>query len=171
MLKVITRRLLINLSVILLCLNQVIWASDKDQQQPIYIDSDTASYDEKNSISTYSGNVIYRQGSLVIHSEMMIFHLKNGEIIKVVVSGKPITFKQALGTDKEEMNGQALNAEYYPSTGKLLLMNQAIVKQNGNQANSDLITYDTQNGLIQAGDISNSSKRVHTVFESKGKTK
>ncbi len=145
------------------------WGLESDSQQPIYIDSDTASYDEKSGVSIYSGKVIYKQGSLQVNSDVMTFYIKDGEVIKIVVTGKPVVFKQTPGAGKEDVNGRALIGEYYPPTAKLLFIKQAVVWQGGNKSSSDFIEYDTKNSVIKAGDSANGSKRVHTVFEPKAK--
>lgn len=142
---------------------------ENDNQQPIYIDSDTAEYDEKTSISTYTGNVIYSQGSLVVHSDVMTFYMKDGQITKITVTGKPAKFKQTPGEGKEDINGHSLIGEYYPATAKLFLIKEAVVWQGGNKSSSDLIIYDTKNSVIKAGDTTTGSKRVRTVFEPKNK--
>jgi lipopolysaccharide export system protein LptA len=149
--------------------SSAVFSLEKDNQQPIYIDSDTASYDEKTSISTYTGNVIYTQGSLVVHSDVMTFYMKDGEITKIVVTGKPASFKQTPGAGKEDINGRSLIGEYYPPTAKLFLIKEAVVWQGGNKSSSDLIIYDTKNAVIKAGDTTTGSKRVRTVFEPKAK--
>ncbi len=145
--------------------SSVVFSLENDHQQPIYIDSDTAAYDEKTSISTYTGNVIYSQGSLIVHSDVMTFYMKNGEITKIVVNGKPATFKQTPGAGKEDINGRSLIGEYYPPTAKLFLIKEAVVWQGGNKSSSDLIVYDTKNSVIKAGDTTTGSKRVRTIFE------
>lgn len=142
-------------------------AKDNDNQQPIYIDSDTASYDEKTGISTYSGKVVYSQGTLVVRSDVMTFYMKDGQINKITVVGKPATFKQSPGEGKEDINGHSLIGEYYPSTAKLFLIKEAVVSQGGNKSSSDLIIYDTKNSVIKAGDTTTATKRVRTVFEPK----
>ncbi len=145
------------------------YALENDGQQPIYIDSNTAAYDEKKEISTYTGNVIFSQGSLVVHSDIMTFHLKGGEISKIVVKGNPARFKQSPGRGKKDIKGKALIGEYYPASAKLRLIKNAVVWQGGNQSSSDLIVYDTKHSVIRAGDKSSASKRVRTVFQPKSK--
>lgn len=152
-----------------LCYSSQGFCLPTDSQQPIYIDSDTASYDEKAGISIYSGKVVYTQGSLVVHSDVMTFYITNGEIVKIVVTGKPVTFKQTPGEGKEDINGHSLIGEYYPPTAKLMFIKEAVVWQGGNKSSSDLIVYDTKNSVIKAGDTATSSKRVHTIFQPKAK--
>jgi lipopolysaccharide export system protein LptA len=166
----INKRLwLLFLSSLAISYSSVTLSVENDNQEPIYIDSDTASYDEKTSISTYTGNVIYTQGSLSVHSDVMTFYMKDGQITKITVAGKPATFKQTLGTGKEDINGHSLMGEYYPPTAKLFLIKEAVVWQGGNKSSSDLIVYDTKNSVIKGGDPTTGSKRVHTVFEPKAK--
>lgn len=143
-------------------------SKEDDNQQPIYIDSNTASFDEKTSIGVYTGNVIYRQGTLTVNSDVMTFYMKDGQITKITVTGKPATFKQTQ-EGKEDINGHSLFGEYYPSTAKLFLIKEAVVSQGGNKSSSDLIIYDTKNSVIKAGDSTTATKRVRTVFEPKDK--
>lgn len=165
---------LIKLSVLFLSVSVFSYSpcttgQEEGNGEPIYIDSDRASYDEKNEVSTYMGNVIYTQGSLVVNSDQMTFHLKDGEIIKVVAVGKPARFKQSAGKDKEDIHGVGLTGEYYPSTSKLHLIKEAEVWQAGKKTASDLIIYDTKYSVLTAGDQRSGSKRVHTVFQTKAK--
>lgn len=142
---------------------------DNDSQQPIYIDSDTASYDEKNNVSIYTGDVIYTQGSLVVHSDKMTFYIHEGAIEKVVAIGKPARFKQSPGKGKADIHGVGLIGEYYLSTSKLHLINQAQVWQDGKKTSSDLIIYDTNLSVLMAGDRNSGAKRVRTVIQPKSK--
>ena len=43
-------------------------ALETDAEQPITIDSNTATYDDLSATSTYIGNVVSIQGSIVVHS-------------------------------------------------------------------------------------------------------
>lgn len=165
------KTLLLSLALSGLCYSPVSLSLEDDNEQPIYIDSDTASYDEAKDISVYTGNVIYTQGSLVVNSDVMTFYLKDGEIIKVVAVGKPARFKQSQGKGKEDIHGIGLTGEYYPSTSKLHLIKEAEVWQGGKKTKSDLIIYDTKYSVLTAGNKGSSSKRVHTVFQPDSKAK
>jgi len=54
---------------------------ESDSEQPIYIDSDNAVYDEKAQISTYTGNVVATQGTIRIDGDKLVVYLKDGAII------------------------------------------------------------------------------------------
>ena len=43
------------------------WALESDAQQPIVIDSNTATYDDASATSTYVGNVISVQGIILVN--------------------------------------------------------------------------------------------------------
>jgi lipopolysaccharide export system protein LptA len=159
------------LSLSVLMYSPFLVALENDNEQPIYIDSDRASYDEKNNVSIYTGDVIFTQGSLVVNSDEMTFYLKEGAIDKVVAVGKPARFKQTPGKGKADIHGLGLTGEYYPGTQKLFLINNAQVWQEGKRTASDLIVYDTKASVLTAGDINSGEKRVRTTIQPKATAK
>ncbi len=156
---------------ILLACSHLALALKSDAEQPVTIDSNTASYDDAKAISTYTGNVITVQGSLHIESDKLVIYFLQGEIEKMVFTGKPTTFRQRPAEGKEEIHGEALTGEYYPNTNKLVLIEEAVVSQGNNRSESRLIVYDSKNSVIKAGEQSSDSKRVHSVFKPKAKGK
>ncbi len=149
----------------------LVFALKSDAEEPVTIDSNTASYDGAKEISTYIGNVITIQGSLRIESDKLVIHFNQGEIEKMVFTGKPVIFRQRPAEGKEEIHGEALTAEYYPNLNKLVLTEEAVVSQGNNRSESRLIVYDSKNSVIKAGEQSSDSKRVHSVFKPKTKGK
>ena len=101
---------LIKIAVFTVLLGTTHWAMalKSDSEQPVYIDSNTATYDDEKSVSIYTGNVVTIQGSLHINSDKLVVHLKNGEIEKFVFTGKPAKFRQLPGEGKEEIHGEDL---------------------------------------------------------------
>lgn len=154
---------------LLLACNHFAWALKSDAEQPVLIDSNTASYDDKKGISIYTGNVITVQGSLHIESDKLVIFFKDGDIEKMIFTGKPTTFRQRLGEGKDEVYGEGLTGEYYPDQNKLILIEEAVVSQGNNRSASRLITYDSKNSIIKAGEQSSDSKRVHSVFKPRAK--
>ncbi len=156
------------ISFLLLFINEV-YALESDSDQPVYIDSNTASFNDKTQISIYTGNVITKQGTLYITSDKLVVHLKNGDVEKMIFTGKPAKFKQLPGVGKEYIHGEGLTGEYYPKQNKLILIEEAVVSQGSSRSASRIIIYDSKNALIKAGDKSSDTKRVHSVFKSKAK--
>lgn len=153
--------------IALACLSQSVYALKSDSDQPVVIDSNTASYDDNKKQNIYTGNVITQQGSLHIESDKLVVHMIEGEIQKMVFTGKPTKFRQTPQEGKEEIFGEGLTGEYYPAKNQLILIEKAMVSQGNNRSSSRLITYDSKNSVIKAGEANSDSKRVHTVFESK----
>ncbi len=154
---------------LLLMVNPWAMALESDADQPVHIDSNTATYNNKTGTSIYTGNVETTQGSLHIKSKKLVVFMKDGEIDKMVFTGKPAKFRQLPGEGKEEIHGEGLTGEYYPKTNKLILIEQAVVSQGASRSASRLIIYDSKNALIKAGEKSSDSKRVHSVFKVKPK--
>lgn len=149
----------------------IAYALESDSEQPVYIDSNNAVYDEKAETSTYVGNVVATQGTIRIDADQLVVHLKNGNIGKLVATGKPSRFKQLPGVGKEEMHGEGLINEFYPEKNLLIFKQQASVWQGEAKQSSDYIEYDTKNSLLKAGEGSSDGKRVHSVIKPKPKNK
>lgn len=142
---------------------------ETDSEQPVYIDSDTAVYDENTQVSTYIGNVIATQGSIKIDADKLVVYLKDGDIIKLVATGKPSKFEQLPAVGKEKMYGEGLINEFYPDKNLLIFMQNASVWQGDAKQSSDHIEYDTKNSLLKAGQGQTDGKRVHSVIKPKAK--
>ncbi len=157
------------ISVLLIQLSFSALALQSDSDQPVTIDSNTASFNNQKQISIYTGNVVTVQGSLHINSDKLVVYLKNGSVDKMVFTGKPARFRQKPGAGKDEIHGEGLTGEYYPNKNKLILIEEAVVSQGNNRSASRIITYDSKNSLIKAGQKSSDAKRVHSVFKPKKK--
>lgn len=142
---------------------------ETDSEQPVYIDSDNAVYDEKAETSTYTGNVVAKQGSIRIDADKLVVYMKNGDITKLVATGKPSKFEQLPAVGKEKMYGEGLVNEFYPDKNLLIFMQNASVWQGDAKQSSDHIEYDTKNSLLKAGQGQTDGKRVHSVIKPKAK--
>ncbi|MGR9073501.1 MAG: lipopolysaccharide transport periplasmic protein LptA [Gammaproteobacteria bacterium] len=140
-----------------------------DSDQPIYIDSNSATYDDAKGVSIYIGNVVTTQGSMKMYSDELIIYIKNGDVTKMVATGNPVRFKQTPEVGKEDITGHSLRAEYYPDKTLLVLKEDAVVKQGENAYASDLIEYDSKNSIVKAGEKTSDTKRVHVIIKPKEK--
>ena len=151
----------------LLLLSGAVFALETDSEQPIYIDSDHATYDEKQETSTYIGNVHATRGSIKIDGDQLVVYMKDGNITKLVSTGKPSKFRQLPSVGKEEMFGEGLINEFYPDKNLLIFMKNASVWQGDAKQSSEYIEYDTKLSLLKAGEHTNDGKRVHSVIKPK----
>ncbi|MGD0958532.1 MAG: lipopolysaccharide transport periplasmic protein LptA [Methylomonas sp.] len=154
-----------------LCLTfQSVFALEDDAQQPIFIDSDNAVYDEKLQTSTYIGNVYATQGSIKIDADKLVVYMKDGNIVKLVATGQPSKFRQLPEVGKEEIFGEGLVNEFYPEKNLLIFTKNASVWQGDAKQSSEYIEYDTKLSLLRAGESNSDSKRVHSVIKPKPQT-
>lgn len=142
-------------------------ALENDSEQPITIDSNTATYDDAAGTSTYTGNVVSVQGSIRVLSDRLVVYLKEGEAEKLVFTGKRARFKQTPSAGSDDIVGEALTGEYYPKKNLLVLIDQATVTQNNATYASNYIEYDIKNSLVKAGEKSSDAKRVHVILKPK----
>lgn len=146
-----------------------VYALESDGDQPIIIDSDTATYDDVKAISTYTGNVISIQGSIKVNSDKLVVYFIDGEADKMVFTGNKAKFKQTPHEGDQDITGEALIGEYYPKKNLLILIDKATVWQGSGAYSSDFIEYDLKTSLVKAGEKETATKRVHVVLQPKGK--
>ncbi len=156
-------------SLFLLLYGSHLFALESDAEQPIVIDSDTATYDDATQLSTYTGNVISVQGSIRVNSDKLVVHFKDGEAEKLVFTGKMAKFKQTPSEGAEDITGEAFTGEFYPKRNLLVLINNATVWQGSGAYSSDYIEYDIKTSLVKAGEKASDSKRVHVIIKPKAK--
>mgnify|MGYP001213521637 FL=1 len=152
------------------CYGPGLWALESDPDQPISIDSNTATYDDVTATSTYTGNVISIQGSIRVNSDKLVVYFVEGEADKLVFTGEKAKFKQTPNEGAEDITGESLIGEYYPKKNLLILINEATVWQGTATYTSDLIEYDSKRSIVKAGEKASDAKRVHVLLQPKQKT-
>jgi lipopolysaccharide export system protein LptA len=149
--------------------NSSSYALESDSEQPITIDSNTATYDDATATSTYTGNVVSVQGSIRVNSDKLVVYFVNGDAEKLVFTGNKAKFKQTPSEGAEDITGEALTGEFYPKKNLLILIDEATVWQGNATYSSKLIEYDIKTSLVKAGEKSSDAKRVHVILKPKSK--
>ncbi|HUL12652.1 MAG TPA: lipopolysaccharide transport periplasmic protein LptA [Methylococcaceae bacterium] len=144
-------------------------ALDSDSKQPMYIEANSATYDEAKGETVYIGDVKTIQGSLEVYSDQMTVYQKEGKTDKIVATGNPVRLKQTPEGAKEDMHGTSQRAEFFPETGLLILLDKALVWQGdtpdlSNRVASDRIEYDSRKSVMKAGVPAGSGKRVRVTL-------
>ncbi len=148
----------------------VVLALESDADQPINIDSNTATYDDVSATSTYTGNVVSVQGSIRVNSDKLVVYFVNGDADKLVFTGNKAKFKQTPNPGAEDITGEALIGEYFPKKNLLILKNDATVWQGTATYHSNLIEYDSKRSIVKAGDTLSADKRVKVIIKPSKKT-
>jgi lipopolysaccharide export system protein LptA len=150
-----------------LCYGSGLRALESDPDQPITIDSNTATYDNVTATSTYTGNVVFVQGSIFVNSDKLVVYFVEGETEKLVFTGDKAKFKQTPNPGADDITGETLTGEYYPKKNLLVLIDDAVVWEGAATYASDFIEYDSKRSLVKAGEITSDAKRVHVLLKPK----
>lgn len=158
------------LLLLTLSMSASIAALESDSKQPMYIEADTATYDQGKGETVYIGNVHTKQGSLEVYSDKMIVYQKEGKTDKIVAFGNPARLKQTPEPNKPDWHGTGQRAEYFPDTGLLVLYDNALAWQGekseeSNRVASDRIEYDSRKSVMKAGTPTSGGKRVHVTLQ------
>ena len=147
------------------------WALSSDREQPMLIEADRAELDDARGISIYRGNVKVTQGTLVLTGDIMTVHNKGNDVEKVIMEGKPATYKQRPDNKDKDVRARAQHMEYFTSPEKIILTGQAEVDQSGDVLRSERIEYDVATDKVNAGtDQPNERVRI-TIQPRPGKEK
>lgn len=153
------------LALLALLLPAVAMAKSSDRNQPMTIDSANQSGNmlDDNGKIRYAGNVVIVQGTLEIHADTADLFRANGEIDRVVLTGKQATLKQQLD-DGSPMDAVADNIDYKVGTDTVVLTgNYRMTSPKGTNAGQRMV-YNTKTGDMQGG---GDGTRVRTVIQPK----
>lgn len=144
------------------------YALESDRNQPIAIEADQGSLDQKNQVTTFSGNVIIKQGSLNIRAaNVRVSQDKSGNQT-MHAEGSPVKFGQQL-ENKGYVEGQGNKVEYASATGLVKLSGNAKVQRGGDVAIGEVITYNmrTEVYTVLGGNVTGTKKggRVSVIIQ------
>ncbi|WP_137720032.1 lipopolysaccharide transport periplasmic protein LptA [Methylobacillus flagellatus] len=154
------------------------FAEKADRDQPINLEADSVQVNEAKKISTYSGNVILTQGTLMIRGDKLVVREDKEGFQHSTSTGNPTTFRQKRDGSNEYMEGSALRIEYDGRMDKVQLFNKAWVKRGEDVVHGDYISYDASSeyaeviggGSQAAGNTGAGGGRVKAVIQPKKKT-
>ena len=144
-----------------------------DSDQPIEIEADTMMVEETKNTSTYEGDVILTQGSLIINADKLIIREDRQGFQHSTSIGKPTTIKQKMKGSDEYIEGKALRIEYDGHMDKIHLYEEAFVKKGDDEVWGDYIMYDATSEFAQAlsrqntSDSSNKKGRTKAIIKPK----
>ena len=127
-------------------------AENADRNQPVNIEADRLTVDDRNKVHIFEGSVVLTQGSLTIRGDKLVVTqdaagFQNGV---ATAGGKGLaTFRQRRDGSTEYIEGEAERIEYDSRSEKARLFNRARVASGGDQISGHYIEYDaiTENYL------------------------
>ncbi len=125
-------------------------------------------YNQPNSVSTFTGNVLVTQGTMKLTGDVAkIYTDADTQVKRVVVTGKPAHIEE-LDDSGNQMTGDALTLDYDNINSIATLITNAVVHQQcRGDAHGDKLVYNTQTSQITGE--SGGSSVVHMTFLPKTK--
>ena len=145
------------------------WGLDADRDQPIYIEADKASLNDKTGFSVYEGNVRLQQGTLIFTGNHMTVQLTDKKLDVIVLTGNPATAVQRPQGKDTDQHAEAGRIEYYANDERVILLDKARVWETGaEEFRSERIVVNLKTDTVDAGGGGDSG-RVHITLQPKDK--
>jgi lipopolysaccharide export system protein LptA len=150
------------------------FAEKADHDKPIDIDADKAEVDDAKQISTFTGNVVVTQGTMVIRGDKMVVVQDKEGFKHGTAYGHTASFRQKREGLNEYVEGYGERIEYDTRADTVDFYVQARVKRAQDEVRGDHVTYNSKTEIFQADDKGGSPdkgvpKRVHAVLYPKPK--
>lgn len=155
----------------------LVLAERADRDKPIHLESDRATVEDATKASVFTGNVVFTQGTLVIHADKMIMKEDSRGFRHATAFGNPVSFRQKQDGKDEYIEGWSEQMEYDSTTDRVQLFKKARMKRNQDEVRGDYILYDAtseffqvmgnREGNAKAGESITTGGRVKAVIQPK----
>ena len=123
-----------------------------DRDQPMTVEADKATLNEKTGNSVYEGNVQVQQGTLVLQGDKMTVQLTDNTIEKIILTGNPAIYRQRPDGKDTDQHAEAGRIEYHATEDRVILLENARVWQSGaEEFRSDRIVFNLKTNTVNAG--------------------
>ena len=141
------------------------FAISPDHNESIEIDADSAEFIEASGLTKYQGNVIIKQGSIIIAADEVTIYYQNNKVSRIFCTGLPASYTQESATDQTSMFARAETIEYQLAEDIIYLKTNASLMRNGTFIKGDSINYDLRDGTWKAkGDDLGGQKRIQLLI-------
>ena len=128
------------------------WGLGSDRSQPMHIEADRATLNEKTGNSIYEGNVRVQQGTLVLEGSKMTVQINDNDIDTIILTGSPATWRQRPDGKDTDQHAEARRIEYHAAEDRIILLEDARVWQSGaEEFRSDRIVFNLKSNTVNAG--------------------
>lgn len=126
------------------------FAIDPQSKEPIQIESDHATLDDKAGTSSYSGNVIISQGLSRLEADFITVSSKDRKITSIKATGSPAHFIQQIASESVSTHGYGDAITYRTANDSLTFKGSAKLIQADNSFSGEEIEYDIVKKAIKA---------------------
>lgn len=148
-------------------------AEKADRDKPVNLEADTVTLDDIRKLSVYQGNVILRQGTLMLRADRVQVTQTEGGLDKVVATGRPVAFRQKVDGRDEFIEGFANRIEYDSVKSQLELIGQAQLRRGNDELRGTQISYNANTEfykVVGQPDAKTPAGRVRAVIRPKPRT-
>ena len=146
-------------------------ALQSDRQQPLEINADATDGTLGDGNSELRGNVLIRQGSLLITADVAQVEKVEGRVREVILTGEPVHLEQEI-EEQGRVQATANRIEYSVASGMVTLSGAADVQHPQYRVSGDVLNYDLNVQHFQgSGEEDNGRIRIQLdpeVIESPG---
>jgi len=176
MIRILLATLVVSLSVAM-----PVHAQPLDRNQPVNIDADKVTVDDRNKVHVFEGNVVLTQGTLSIKGDKIVITQDTAGFfsgVATAASGRLVFFRQKRASDGAWIDGEAERIEYSNQHERAKLFNRAQIQSAGDMVRGQYIEYDvaTENYLVTdapgrppRGSSASTGGRVHVTIQPKSK--
>lgn len=149
-------------------------AERADRDKPVHLEADQVHMDDALHISTFTGNVQFTQGTMLIRGDKIVV-VEDADGYKHGTShGKPASFRQKREGLDEYVNGYGERIEYDTRAETVDFYGQAHLVRDLDDVRGEHITYNQKTEIFQVhssgkADAKSLPKRVRAVLQPKHK--
>jgi lipopolysaccharide export system protein LptA len=129
------------------------FAERADRNQPVHLEADKVTVDDKQHIQTFEGDVRLRQGTLEIHCQRLLVTQDANGFQRGTAFGnatQPASFRQKREGSNEYVDGRGDRIEHDSKLEKTEFFGNALVKSGKDEVSGPYIRYDgkTENYVV-----------------------
>ena len=153
-------KLLLGISL-LYCLTTHAMLNNSDNNKPLKIEADSATFDRSTGLSTYLHNVIIDQGSTHVRGEKVTPQQdKTNALEEIIIYGTAshlAYYETTLEANKPKLVAIAETIKYYPQRRSVILLKNAKITQGDNSITGEHIEYDIDKQKMRAAALTDTS--------------
>lgn len=152
------------LILVLAVIGPPLLALPADRSQPIHLQADRASYNQRTGVSTYSGHVEVSQGSMYLAADKAtVYFDAAGSFQHMEAVGNPAHFRYQPSADKPRIEGVGDKVDYNAEKALVTVIGHAHFTQGRDQFSGDRIEYDLTKDVVHAS--SAKGKRIQFTIQ------
>ncbi len=142
-----------NFLLILFCMAATVQAKVPrlNNAAPIQIQSDIASFEQRNHQAVHEGNVVMIQGDNIVHADKLFIKKDpKGELSVIKAMGNPATFTGVFDDDPKPVLATAKVIFYYPDKQLIVLEGAATLDHHEDKFKGPMLSYQIDKQIVSA---------------------